>query len=260
MTRLSIALAALTALLFSIIDTASAGRLSNYGVWKGTATLLSATPGQTDRSTVYAFLSIYDGISYRAGNDPGPPRPRDIAAAFDLKAPFPEDDRVVYWINRNFTHPLADDGFDLVNLKPGFHNISLNVSDFLKAPPSLDLFRDKLVEVEAAQLASYDDPDLAITDVIVSFFEPAVENLADVWVWGQRSENGNGLGLHHTHMNQGGLGRLSAENGIRQDGGLIVKYYDHWEALFLAFPQQAVATDQMGQPLGVTFADLFPVV
>ncbi|WYZ45763.1 hypothetical protein EsH8_VIII_001079 [Colletotrichum jinshuiense] len=259
MARLSTTLAALATFLLLIVHTASGDRLPNYGVWKGTATLFSATPGQTDRSTVYAFLSIYDGVAYRAGNYPGPPRPRDIAAAFDLKAPFPEDNRIVYWINRNFTHPLVDDGFDLVDLKPGFHKVSLDVSD-TREPPSLDLFRDKLVAIEDAQLASYNDTDIAIDDVMVSFFEPAVENLADVWVWGQRSENGNGLGLHHTHMNQGGLGRLTAENGIHQDGGVVVKYHDHWEALFLAFSQQAVATDETGQPVGGTFADLLSTV
>lgn len=62
-------------------------------------------------------------------------------------------------------------------------------------------------------------------------------------------------GLHETHMNQGnprhtpqGVRNHSSENGIHQDGGVLVEIDGKFQALFTAFQTQMVPTDNKGVP------------
>lgn len=53
--------------------------------------------------------------------------------------------------------------------------------------------------------------------------------------------------------NQGNSGRFRRDNGVRQDGALILRFpaEDRWVAIFLAFQSQAFHTDDLtGDPLG----------
>ncbi len=54
-------------------------------------------------------------------------------------------------------------------------------------------------------------------------------------------------------MNQGSSGRFRRDNGVRQDGALILRFpaEDRWVAIFLAFQSQAFHTDDVtGDALG----------
>ena len=59
-----------------------------------------------------------------------------------------------------------------------------------------------------------------------------------------------GTGIDDVHMNQGNTG--SYQNGVGIDGALIFHYGNgdgHWEAVFLAFAEQEIPTDdQTGKP------------
>ncbi|MGV9270621.1 DUF2278 family protein [Kitasatospora sp. NPDC003701] len=74
--------------------------------------------------------------------------------------------------------------------------------------------------------------------------EPAVPDK----VFGFRPGNG----VHDIHMNQGNSGRFRSDNGVRQDGGLLIHLpaENRWVAVFLAFQSQAWHTDDAtGHPL-----------
>jgi len=60
-----------------------------------------------------------------------------------------------------------------------------------------------------------------------------------------------GNGIHDIHMNQGNAGQFKKDNGVWQDGGLLVSYPDgHWSAVFLGFQSQAWHTnDQTGDAI-----------
>lgn len=61
-----------------------------------------------------------------------------------------------------------------------------------------------------------------------------------------------GNGVHDIHMNQGNSGKYKKDNGIYQDGALIIEYPDDkWRAFFFAFQSQTFDTDdKTGNPKG----------
>jgi len=91
----------------------------------------------------------------------------------------------------------------------------------------------------------------------------AADPAARVYAFGQRwgPEAGNpdkifgfspGNGVHDVHMNQGNTGHFRSDDGVWQDGGLLLHYpgQDQWVAIFLAFQSQAWHTDdQSGHAL-----------
>ncbi|GGO94330.1 DUF2278 family protein [Wenjunlia tyrosinilytica] len=61
-----------------------------------------------------------------------------------------------------------------------------------------------------------------------------------------------GNGVHDVHMNQGNSGRFQGDNGVWQDGGLLIRFpgAERWVGVFLAFQSQAWHTDDVtGAPL-----------
>jgi uncharacterized protein YukJ len=63
-----------------------------------------------------------------------------------------------------------------------------------------------------------------------------------------------GNGVHDVHMNQGNNGRFAEDDGVFQDGGLLLRFApDEWVAIFLAFQSQSFHTDDT---TGHTLPDL----
>ncbi len=61
-----------------------------------------------------------------------------------------------------------------------------------------------------------------------------------------------GNGVHDIHMNQGNSGEFTRDDGVWQDGALLLSFpsSDQWVAIFLAFQSQAWHTDdQTGHAL-----------
>lgn len=69
-------------------------------------------------------------------------------------------------------------------------------------------------------------------------------------------------GIHNVHMNQGNIPHFVKDDGVFQDGGLLIEYDDHWTGVFLAFASQAAHTDDHnGHAFAkhvVTWADILP--
>ena len=58
-----------------------------------------------------------------------------------------------------------------------------------------------------------------------------------------------GNGIHDIHMNQGNSGPFKKDNGIWQDGCLMIGYPNgKWTAFFFAFQSQTFDTDEHGNP------------
>ena len=58
----------------------------------------------------------------------------------------------------------------------------------------------------------------------------------------------NRNGIHDIHMNQGNVEKWKGDNGIWQDGGILIHFEkeEEWIGIFLAFQSQSWCTDDEG--------------
>ena len=101
-------------------------------------------------------------------------------------------------------------------------------------------------------------PDNDLADKLAHFVErAAADPVARIYAFGERwgPEPGvpdkifgflPGNGVHDIHMNQGNSAEFRSDDGVWQDGGLILHFpgVDQWVAIFLAFQSQAWHTDE----------------
>jgi uncharacterized protein YukJ len=55
-----------------------------------------------------------------------------------------------------------------------------------------------------------------------------------------------GNGVHDIHMNQGNAAKWRKDDGVYQDGAVMIQYPDGWRAFFFAFQNQSFSTDDEG--------------
>ena len=165
---------------------------------------------------------------------------------------------LLYLAVEDFAHPVVtalndlEDGFTAVPSGPG--------------GAALDYIRGNLFDRTALRPLPADvpGPDNDLSDRIDHFVGRAMNDpRARLYAFGQRwgPEAGiadkifgfrPGNGIHDIHMNQGSSGRFAADNGVWQDGGLLLHYpsQNQWVAFFLAFQSQDWHTDDTtGHPL-----------
>ena len=157
-----------------------------------------------------------------------------------------------------FSHPLVQ---ALPDLPDGFSAVPSQAGGV-----ALDFIRGNLFDRQAMRTlpATKPGPDNDLADKLDHYVSRAVADpAARVYAFGQRwgPEAGvpdkifgfsPGNGVHDVHMNQGNSGRFRADDGVWQDGGLLLHYpgQDQWVAIFLAFQSQAWHTDdQSGHSL-----------
>jgi uncharacterized protein YukJ len=158
---------------------------------------------------------------------------------------------LLYLADEAFGHPVVQElpglaeGFTLLPSQPG--GLAL---DFIRA----NLF-DRTMMRPVPATAPGPDNDLA--DKLDHFVErAAADPAARVYAFGQRwgpeaSTRDKvfgflpGNGVHDIHMNQGNSQQFRRDDGVWQDGGLLLHYpgQDQWVAIFLAFQSQAWHTD-----------------
>ena len=125
--------------------------------------------------------------------------------------------------------------------------------------PNLDYIRANLFDRSAMRIVPVDLPDVDndLPDMIEHHVQRAVLDPASrVHLFGERwgPENNApdkifgfrpGNGVHDIHMNQGNDRRFSADDGVWQDGGMVIHHpeQDQWVAVFLAFQSQQWHTD-----------------
>jgi hypothetical protein len=132
---------------------------------------------------------------------------------------------------------------------------------------ALDFIRANLFDRQQMrpEPASVPGPDNDLADKLDHFVRrAAADPAARLYAFGQRwgPEAGvpdkifgfrPGNGVHDIHMNQGNSQRFRQDDGVWQDGGLLLHYpaQDQWVGIFLAFQSQAWHTDdQTGHAVG----------
>jgi uncharacterized protein YukJ len=207
--------------------------LSSYGV-------LVARPverrreGGTDSPHYQIRLSDQSGGSYRA-------------AINVLSQESPSE--LLYAVVDDLQHPVTA---ALAPLAPGWHALT--------ARQGLDFVRGNLVTRAAMRPLSPDvaGPDNDLGDLLDLHVQRAISRSdALVYAFGQRwgPETARdkifgfkpGNGVHDIHMNQGNSTRFQGDDGVWQDGGLLLHFPSEarWVGIFLAFQSQAWHTDDV---------------
>lgn len=171
-----------------------------------------------------------------------------------------EPSALLYHIDDALQHPILD---SLVDLRPGFTQL----------PPqpdsaALDYIRGNLFDPSALRPLPHtvtgpdnDGPDNDLNGKLQYYIRRAL-NQPDALLyafgeaWGpEKAADGQfgfypGRGMHEVHMNQGNVARWQADDGVYQDGGLMLYYppvsaqdEGQWVGIFLAFQSQALHTD-----------------
>ena len=161
--------------------------------------------------------------------------------------------QVVYWVvDPLINHPILN---GLAVVKSGF--------SARRGEPSLalDAVKAPLFEFASGRAlppsGQANDDDLQ--DLLLLYLDQLRVSGGQIFAWGQKftsnqhrpidKEFGNldGLhGIHDIHLNQGNVGAHAKDNGVFQDGGLVLAYPDRSVGLFLAFQSQVVPTDARG--------------
>ncbi len=158
---------------------------------------------------------------------------------------------VEFYVADPFVHPMVAAlkdlpiGFKDLESKPG--GIAL---DFIRANLIPD-FREMI-----PLPASVSGPDNDLNEKLDGYVQRAMaDEQAQIYVFGEKwgPENKTdkifgflpGRGVHDIHMNQGNAGRFTKDNGVYQDGGLILYFpaRDQWVGVFLKFQSQDIHTD-----------------
>jgi uncharacterized protein YukJ len=158
---------------------------------------------------------------------------------------------LLYLVDEDFRHPITqgltalDSGWHPLPSRPGSVNL-----DFVRGN-LFDPARMRTLPPDAA------GPDNDLADVLDHQVTRAIADpAAEVYVfgepWGPEPQTRDkvfgflpGNGVHDIHMNQGNVGAFTRDDGVWQDGGLLLHFpaVSRWIAVFLAFQSQAWHTD-----------------
>ncbi|KOP28158.1 hypothetical protein AMR41_01775 [Hapalosiphon sp. MRB220] len=168
---------------------------------------------------------------------------------------------LLYLIDSNFEHYITQ---KLKTLDFGFNKIE--ISQRQAGGIALDYIRGNLLKVNEMKALPYSVPgeNNDLNEFIDSYIQRAIETKAEIYAfgepWGPEDKADKifrfkpGRGVHDIHMNQGSSGKFQKDNGIYQDGGLLIHYkseiQDYWVAAFFAFQSQSFHTDdKTGDPI-----------
>ena len=208
--------------------------LDNYGVLAGRA-IGSRREGGTDSPHYQVEAVDADGTHFRL-------------AVNVLSQEHPSE--LLYLVDDDLRHPLT------AALPPAL--------GFTRLPPragaaNLDFVRGNVVDRAKMRVLPPDvaGPDNDLADLLDHWVGRAVADpTAVIYAYGERwpSEPQKpdkifgftpGSGVHDIHMNQGNSGAFTRDDGVWQDGGLLLHFpaQDRWVGIFLAFQSQAWQTD-----------------
>jgi uncharacterized protein YukJ len=221
--------------------------VEDYGIWKGLPVHYEFEDRYEDSRSPHLSLYYHDTAEtvpeydreYRVkhkGNPPNKNKPKEIPglfrAAINIKSQ-DRDSRLAYWVNYHLAdHPIVE---NLQGLEPGFHPID--------GGEGLDFLRSSLFDIDSGLVLPHDmdGPNNDIIDVLEPEVRQSIEQKAKIYLFGSCFSTKNGI--HDVHMNQGNIKRFQNDDGVFQDGGLIIHYKDHWTGVFLAFASQSKITD-----------------
>lgn len=176
--------------------------------------------------------------------------------ASNVKSSAPNAPSVVLFQSRT---SLPDDFIQgLKALPPGFTALPPKPETL-----AIDYVRGGLVKTKTMEPVPPDEPgvDNDLKDLLETAVVKAMDQAGSVIYafgakWGPEKTKPDkyfkfvpGNGIHDIHMNQGNGGSYKKDNGIYQDGAIVVGYpNDKWRAFFFAFQSQTFDTDDKGNP------------
>jgi uncharacterized protein YukJ len=224
--------------------------LAKYGVWKANPVHCVVENRDKDKTDPHLTLyfpekgdsSDYNGQRSRRTGKSKKDIPGLSSAAINIKSGDKNESELAYWVDHNFdNHPMIN---RLTSLSMGFH--SLKGSKPEPANLRLDYIRRNLFNVSTGRILHHDKsgPLNDIVDILEPEFQHAIDQNADVYLFGEPYTNGKGL--HNVHMNQGSIQKYKQDDGVFQDGGILIHYprSNRWIGVFIGFASQAVHTDE----------------
>lgn len=221
-----------------------------YGVLKGRPIAVKFAAGANDH---YQIHLIDETTDYRI--------------AINVKSSESPPD-LLYFIDENFTYPTLDElnrlplGYKPLEPKPG--GLSL---DYIRG----NLFdRTKMVPLPA----TLPGPDNDLNEKINRYVQRALsDETALIYAfgarWGPEDRKKDqyfgfrpGNGIHDIHMNQGNDPGHAGDDGVWQDGAMLIQFpsENRWVAVFLKFQSQAWHTDdRTGHAIDSSAPDQPPV-
>jgi uncharacterized protein YukJ len=156
---------------------------------------------------------------------------------------------LLYLADDDFRHPVTA---AVAGLAPGWHAIPSKPGG-----AALDFIRGNLFARTGMRALPPDvaGPQNDLSDFLDHYVKRAIADpSALVYAFGERwgPESGKadkifkfkpGNGVHDIHMNQGNVARFKGDDGVWQDGGLVLRLDGRWVGIFLAFQSQAWHTD-----------------
>jgi uncharacterized protein YukJ len=209
--------------------------LADYGVLVARA-VERRREGATDTPHYQIRLDADGGESYRA-------------AVNVLSQESPSD--LLYLVDDDLRHPVTE---ALAGMGPGWHALPPRPDG-----PNLDFVRGNLFDHARMRPLPPDvaGPDNDLADLLDHYVQRAIGDPSALVCafgqpWGPETAVRDkvfgflpGNGVHDIHMNQGNSGRFRGDDGVWQDGGLLVHFpsESRWVGIFLAFQSQAWHTD-----------------
>jgi uncharacterized protein YukJ len=159
---------------------------------------------------------------------------------------------LLYLVDDDFQHPMTD---SLLEMPQGYNSLDSKPGDL-----ALDFIRGNHFDTSKMKPLSHDivGPDNDLNELIHKYISRAigVENsivYAFGAKWGPESERDKyfgfkpGNGIHDIHMNQGNSPRWKKDDGVWQDGAMLIHFpeEDRWVGIFLAFQSQCFHTDDV---------------
>ncbi|MGW2559142.1 DUF2278 family protein [Streptomyces sp. NPDC001514] len=160
---------------------------------------------------------------------------------------------LLYVVQDDFRHPVTE---RLTGLTSGWNTLPPGPGG-----PGLDFVRGNLFDPATMRPLPPDaeGPDNDLADLLDHYTRRAIADTgARLYVFGERwgPEPGvpdkvfgfrPGNGVHDIHMNQGNSPRFREDDGVWQDGALLLHFpgQDRWVGIFLAFQSQSWHTDDV---------------
>jgi uncharacterized protein YukJ len=209
--------------------------LRKYGVLKGRPINKRHGTGQSPHFQIH----IIDDIS-------------DYRISINVKSKL-NPSELLYFVDEHFEHPLTE---GLPGFQTGFTQIASEPGGV-----AMDYIRGNLFDPDGMIPLAHNisGPDNDLNEKINHFVERAInDSAAAIYAFGERwgpEDNKKdkyfgfrpGNGIHDIHMNQGNTGNFVKDDGVWQDGGLLLHFpdQDQWAGVFLAFQSQSWHTDDI---------------
>ena len=207
--------------------------LKNYGVLKSRAINRKLGEGSTPH---YQVLVTDEKQQYRI--------------AINVKSK-ESPSELLYFVDENFSHPITK---ELQELDAGFHELVSKPGGI-----ALDYIRGNFFDPAQMKPLPYNvpGPDNDLNELLELYIARAIasEMQSSIPLVKGGAQNADvkdkyfgflpGNGIHDIHMNQGNAGQFQKDNGVWQDGGLLIHYptRNQWVGIFLAFQSQSFHTD-----------------